>query len=163
MEKEVIDHIEMKLPARAEYVGVARLTVSGIASRAGYSYDDIEDLKVAVAEACTNVVDHAYKHDGFMGLFCDLYEDKIEIVVSDRGQSFHLEDIKRGLGPIDAEKPIEDLKEGGLGLFLIDSLMDEVEINGETGVAIVMTKFLQRDGREPDVNGIPTANAQKQQ
>ncbi|RSL29156.1 anti-sigma B factor RsbW [Salibacterium salarium] len=162
MDKEVLDHVEMKIPARAEYVGVARLTISGIASRSGYSYDDIEDLKIAVAEACTNVVDHAYDEGGYMGLFCDLYKDKIEIVVSDRGQSFHLEDIKKGLGPIDSAKPIEDLREGGLGLFLIDSLMDKVEINGETGVAIVMTKFLQRDGREQDANGFPApTNAQK--
>ncbi|MGY4691205.1 anti-sigma B factor RsbW [Salibacterium sp. K-3] len=163
MDKNVLDHIEMKIPARAEYVGVARLTVSGVASRAGYSYDDIEDLKVAVAEACTNVVDHAYEEDGFIRMMCDIYQDKIEIVVADRGQSFDFEDMKKALGPVDAAKPIEDMKEGGLGLFLIDSLMDRVEINGEKGVAIVMTKFLQRDGREQNVNGIPAADAQKQQ
>ncbi|MFD2705922.1 anti-sigma B factor RsbW [Salibacterium lacus] len=163
MDKNRLDHIEMKIPARAEYVGVARLTVSGIASRAGYSYDDIEDLKVAVAEACTNVVDHAYEEDGFIRIICDIYRDKIEIVIADRGQSFDMENMKKGLGPVDAAKPIEDMKEGGLGLFLIDSLMDEVEINGEKGVAIVMTKFLQGDGREHNVNGIPETNAQKQQ
>ncbi|WP_158738597.1 anti-sigma B factor RsbW [Alteribacillus sp. YIM 98480] len=163
MSDKAVDYIEMKLPAKAEYVGVVRLTVSGVANRVGYSYDDIEDLKIAVAEACTNVVDHAYKQNGLMALGCSVFKDKIEIVVSDNGQSFNFDDLKKGLGPIDGKKPIGELEEGGLGLFLIDSLMDKVEINRESGVAIVMTKFLQRDEVEQNANGVPApTNAQKQ-
>ncbi|SDH80907.1 serine/threonine-protein kinase RsbW [Alteribacillus persepolensis] len=163
MGEKPIDHIELKLPAKAEYVGVVRLTVSGIASRAGYSYDDIEDLKIAVAEACTNVVDHAYQDSGLIGIGCSLYTDKMVIVVADNGQSFDLEKLKEGLGPVDGTKPIGELEEGGLGLFLIDSLMDKVEINGKAGVAIVMTKFLQRDEVEQNADGVPApTNAQKQ-
>ncbi|HZH58930.1 MAG TPA: ATP-binding protein, partial [Metabacillus sp.] len=59
--KQLVDYIEMKVPAKPEYVGIIRLTLSGIASRMGYSYDDIEDLKIATSEACTNAVQHAYK------------------------------------------------------------------------------------------------------
>ena len=163
MGNEALDYIEMKVPAKAEYVGVVRLAVSGIANRVGYSYDDIEDLKIAVAEACTNVVNHAYQEGGMIGIGCNVYKDKIEILVSDKGQSFNLSDVKRKLGPIDGTKPVEELKEGGLGLFLIDSLMDHVEINGEAGVAIVMTKFLKRDEVEHHVDEISAStNAQKQ-
>ena len=46
------DYIEMRLPASAEYVSLIRLTLSGVFSRAGASYDDIEDSKIAVSEAC---------------------------------------------------------------------------------------------------------------
>ena len=58
-EKSPLDVIELKIPAKADYVGVVRLLVSGLANRMGFAYDDIEDVKVAVAEACTNVVTHA--------------------------------------------------------------------------------------------------------
>ena len=51
----------MRLPASAEYVSLIRLTLSGVFSRAGASYDDIEDSKIAVSEAVTNAVKHAYK------------------------------------------------------------------------------------------------------
>src|SRR5690625_2940891 len=57
------DYIEMKLPAKSDYVSVARLTASGIANRMGFDYEAIEDLKVAVSEASTNVVTHAYSED----------------------------------------------------------------------------------------------------
>ncbi|WP_275899684.1 anti-sigma B factor RsbW [Bacillus piscicola] len=162
MDRQALDYIEMKVPAKAEYVGVVRLTVSGVANRSGYSYDDIEDMKIAVAEACTNVVDHAYQDNGQMAVVCNIYEDRLEIIVSDNGQSFNLQNVKEKLGPIDATKPVEELKEGGLGLFLIDSLMDRVEINGGAGVAIVMTKFLKRDEVEQHDDGVSAANAQNQ-
>lgn len=58
---ESVDLIEMKIPAKPEYVGIIRLTLSGVASRMGYVYEEIEDLKIAVSEACTNAVQHAYK------------------------------------------------------------------------------------------------------
>ena len=57
------DYIEIRVPAKAQYVGVARLTISGLASRVGFTYDEIEDLKIASSEAITNAVQHAYKED----------------------------------------------------------------------------------------------------
>ncbi|WP_252311156.1 anti-sigma B factor RsbW [Sinobaca sp. H24] len=157
------DNFEMKVPAKAEYVGVVRLTVSGIASRAGYSYDDIEDMKIAVAEACTNVVNHAYEKSGYMLLSCVIREDRIQIIVADRGESTEVSNLLENIGPIDSSKPVSELKEGGLGLFLIDTLMDKVEISNESGVAIVMTKFLHRDGVEQHVDGIQTSADKQEQ
>jgi serine/threonine-protein kinase RsbW len=152
---QISDFLEMKVPAKPEYVGVIRLTISGIANRLGYSYDDIEDIKIAVAEACTNVVNHAYKEEnGQMTIGCGVYEDRLEIMVADRGKSFSFEEQKGKLGPISSNKPISELKEGGLGLFLINALMDKVEIINDTGVIIIMTKFLQRGEVEQNVGRI---------
>lgn len=146
------DFLEMKVPAKPEYVGVIRLTISGIANRLGYTYDDIEDIKIAVAEACTNVVNHAYQEEvGQMTISFGIHDDRLEIMVADRGKSFSIEEVKGTLGPISTSKPISDLKEGGLGLFLIDTLMDKVEISNSTGVVIIMTKFLQRGEVEESV------------
>ena len=61
--KQVMDYIEMKIPAKPDYLSVIRLTLSGIASRMGYTFEVIEDLKIAVSEACTNAIQHAYSED----------------------------------------------------------------------------------------------------
>ena len=53
--------VKLVLPGRSEFLQVARLATGGAAARAGLSVDDIEDLKVAVGEACTNAVDHAFE------------------------------------------------------------------------------------------------------
>lgn len=53
--------VTLTLPAEAEYIDLVRLTLYGISSRMGFSYEEIEDMKVAVSEACNNVVVHAYE------------------------------------------------------------------------------------------------------
>ena len=144
---EVFDFIEMRFPAKAEYVGVIRLSVSGIASRMGFSYEDIEDLKVSMSEAVSNVVSHAYNDEGEVTIGFGVYDDRLEVMVADRGGSFDLQEIKDDIGPYDKEtETIGDLREGGFGLFLIKSLMDKVEINNKYGVIVLMTKYLERTG-----------------
>lgn len=141
---ETFDFIEMKVPAKAEYVGVVRLSVSGIANRMGFNYEEIEDLKVAVAEAITNVVEHAYDGNeaGEVTIGFGVYDERLEVMVADRGDSFDLKNIKRQIGPYRPNESIETLREGGFGLFLINALMDKVEINNEYGVIVLMTKYL---------------------
>lgn len=157
---EDFDFIEMKVPAKAEYVGVIRLSISGIASRMGFSYEAIEDLKVALSEAATNVVAHAYekKEVGELTLGFGIYDDRLEIMVSDQGESFSFEEIKDRIGPVDQIediKPISQMREGGFGLFLIKALMDKVEINNQYGVIVLMTKYL--DETEVELNEqVPT-------
>lgn len=142
----MIDFIEMKFPAKTDYVGVVRLTTSGIASRMGFTYDEIEDLKVAISEAVTNAVLHAYKGEGEVTLGFGVYEDRLEIMVADHGGSFNLKDIKKDIGPYNKEsESIENLREGGFGLFLIDALMDKVQINNKYGVIVLMTKYLAKN------------------
>lgn len=138
------DFIEMKFPAKADYVGVARLSIAGIANRVGFTYEDIEDLKVAISEAITNAVTHAYDEEnkGEVTLGFGVYEDRLEIMVADHGGSFNLNEVKGGIGPYKDSEPIENLREGGFGLFLINALMDKVEINNNHGVIVLMTKYL---------------------
>src|SRR5690625_6909166 len=75
----------------------------------GFSYDAIEDLKVAISEATTNVVAHAYDNEdnGELNLGFGVYKNKLEIMISDQGESFRLDEIKSRIGPV---SPKEELK-----------------------------------------------------
>ncbi|ASK61247.1 anti-sigma B factor RsbW [Virgibacillus phasianinus] len=157
---EKFDFIEMKVPAKAEYVGVVRLSISGIANRMGFTYEDIEDLKVSISEAITNAVTHAYEtdDDGEVTVGFGVYEDRLEVMVADHGGSFDLKEIKGGIGPYNHTESVETLREGGFGLFLINALMDKVEINNNFGVIVLMTKYLQET--EVDYDGDQISSTQ---
>lgn len=133
--KDQCNKISLSLPNAPEYVGVVRLTLSGIANRMGFNIEEIEDLKVAVAEACTNAITHGCG-DGNYTVEFSILQDKLQIEVVDTGKGF---DYKRIQDP-DLTKP----REGGLGIFIIKSLMDEVEFfnNKRCGTRIIMSKKL---------------------
>ncbi|MEH6941945.1 anti-sigma B factor RsbW [Bacillus sp. JJ722] len=156
--KQGYDYVEMKVPAKPEYIGIVRLTLSGIASRMGFLYEDIEDLKVAVSEACTNAVQHAYTDEnrGEVVIGFGLYHDRLEMMVVDNGNRADLEQVRRDLGPYEEHYNVEFLREGGLGLYLIETLMDKVIIHQNQGVTVFMTKFLEREQVEADAETIST-------
>lgn len=150
--KNNADYIEMKVPAQPEYVGIIRLTLSGVASRMGYTYDEIEDLKIAVSEACTNAVQHAYKEDknGKVSIRFGVFEDRLEVIVADEGDSFDFDQKQQDLGPYTPSHTVDQLSEGGLGLYLMETLMDEVRVQNHSGVTVAMTKYLNGERVDHD-------------
>lgn len=152
MSEQPLDLVNLTIPAKPDYVGIARLAVSGIANRMGFSYDDIEDLKLAVAEACTNAVDHAYcGGEGEIEVSCNIYSNRLVIAVIDRGNSFDVNEVVTRTGPISAESSMNALRERGLGLYLMKTLMDHVDIKGDNGVIVTMTKYIRKDVVESHV------------
>ena len=73
------DYIELKVPAKARYISVIRLTVSGIATAMGFKFDEIEDLKIATEEAVMKVVQQTAKETDGAELIigCGAYVDKM--------------------------------------------------------------------------------------
>lgn len=130
------DSINMSLPSKPEYVSVARLTASFVANQMGFDIETIEDIKLAVGEACNNAIIHSGSSDTYKLEFIKEVDNlKIEIV--DSGKGFSLDSYK---------KPnAEDLQENGLGLFIIKSLMDTVEIESSEGFGtkIIMSKIVE--------------------
>lgn len=129
--------LKMEIAANPEYVSIIRLTVSGIANKLGFNLDDIEDMKVAVSEACTNAIKHSL--DSKVYITFSSVEKGLNISVEDKGKGYDINSI-----------PAPDLaepKESGLGLFIIQTLMDEVAVEsvGEKGTIIKMTKYLGDD------------------
>ncbi|MFZ7133000.1 MAG: ATP-binding protein [Eubacteriales bacterium] len=130
--------ISLTLPNAAEYVSVARLTLSGIANRMGFNYDDIEDLKVAISEACTNALRHGCGCNNNYIVNYTMENRSLVIDVCDRGEGFNIAEVKSP----DLEHP----KDNGLGLYIIKTLMDEVEVisRDHDGTTIRMIKKLER-------------------
>lgn len=138
-------YIGLTIPAQAEYLDIVRLTLYGVASKAGFSFEEIEDMKVAVAEACNNAILHAYEHGpaGMVEIRFEQQEGFLQIAVKDEGGSFHYK-------PRDSEsvtmhhKSIGEAAVGGLGLFLMQALMDDVQVltNSGKGTEVVMKKQL---------------------
>jgi Anti-sigma regulatory factor (Ser/Thr protein kinase) len=137
--------ISLTIPAQAEYIDIVRLTLSGLAAKEGFSYEEIEDMKVAVTEACTNVVLHAYDGGvhGIMEIIFEVQQDSLYIRVKDSGTSFHYEPTLIA-GASLHHKPLSDANVGGLGLFLMQALMDQVEVRTEMGTEVILTKRLGR-------------------
>ena len=152
------DYIEIRVPAKPQYVSVVRLMISGLAVRVGFTYDEIEDLKIATSEAVTNVVHHAYKGngEGEVVVGCALFENKIEIMVADYGVSFSFEEVKSKIGPYHENENVALLREGGLGIYLMETLMDEVKLNNDGGVTVFMTKYVSREQVKGNVERITT-------
>ncbi|WP_163652221.1 anti-sigma B factor RsbW [Listeria sp. PSOL-1] len=152
------DKIELTLPAKPEYVKLGRLALSGIASQAGFSYEAIEDLKIAVSEAITNSVKHAFKEtgEGEIKVEFKIYQDKIDVIVTDRGESFDFEAKRDEIGPYEVSEEHEVLRIGGLGLFLIETLMDDVKFYHKKGVSVVMTKYINEKQVEENAESVST-------
>ncbi len=120
-------HIRKKLviKSRTENLSSLRDFISENANVAGLSTDEIDDIILAVDEACTNIIKHAYKSmpDGEIVIEIDYNSKKFTIKLIDHGNSFDPQ-----LVPLpDLKKYLKQRKVGGLGLYLMKSLMDDVQ------------------------------------
>jgi serine/threonine-protein kinase RsbW len=117
--------VRLRIPARAEYITLTRLALSGLSRLQELSTETLADLKLALTEACSNSVRHAYRdgRSGIVEILYDLRPDRLTIEVSDDGSGFDY---------VEAEGEDRDLSEGGLGLVIIRSLSDEFEL-GDRG------------------------------
>lgn len=129
--------IRLTIPARPEYITLGRLALTAIAGVRPLSDETLYDLKLALTEACTNSVRHAYENgrEGSVEIVYELQPDRLVIEVGDEGAGF--EPTSGGNGHD------EDLEEGGLGIEIIRALADEVEIGPreEGGSRLRFVKF----------------------
>jgi serine/threonine-protein kinase RsbW len=125
--------VDLVIPAKAEWVAVARLAVAAVASRLRFSVDEIEDVKLAIAEACTNCITHAARA-ARIEVTCEAESEQLRVTVGMRGAGPRLEVI--------GNSEDEDRQADELGIFLIRALMDTVETHADSsdGRYLVMTK-----------------------
>src|SRR6188508_1990759 len=113
--------VALVIPARAEYIALCRLALTGIARTRALQEEVVADLKLALTEACSNSVRHAYEQgrDGIVEVSYRLADDRIEVQVKDDGAGFD---------PAVLERAQRDLDEGGLGIAIIRAVTDEFDI-----------------------------------
>jgi serine/threonine-protein kinase RsbW len=114
--------VRLTIPARPEYITLSRLALAGLSRVRPLSDDTLADLKLALTEACSNSVRHAYgEAEGHVEISFELRDDRLIVEVVDDGSGFE---------PQEPEGADGDLSEGGLGIAIIRSIADEVEIGG---------------------------------
>ena len=128
--------VRLTIPAKAEYVLLGRLALSGITRMRPLADETVNDLKLAVTEACTNSVRHAYgSNGGTVDIVYELHDDRLVVEVSDDGDGFDPDEVAE----------VDELTEGGLGIAIIRALADEFEVGDRAdgrGSRLRFVKFL---------------------
>ncbi len=115
--------MRLTIPAKPEYITLCRLALTGLFDERPLADETLADLKLALTEACSNSVRHAYAgNGGLVQIVYDLRPDRVVIEVSDDGSGFDAPepDVSGG-----------ELAEGGLGIAIIRALADEVDIGAK--------------------------------
>ncbi|OBR67994.1 anti-sigma B factor RsbW [Paenibacillus oryzae] len=139
--------ILLNIPASADYLDIVRTTLYSVASKSGFPYEDIEDMKVAVTEACTNAILHAYggSEEGIIEIaFQQCEGGELQITVRDNGKSFPYVPLDPQSATLH-DTPLRDAAIGGLGLFMMQALMDEVDVRSGQGTEVVLIKRRSRN------------------
>jgi serine/threonine-protein kinase RsbW len=129
--------VRLTIPAKPEYITLVRLALTGLAGLRPLSDETLGDLKLAVTEAASNSVRHAYGNgDGTVEVVYELERDRLIVEVNDNGQGFLHDHAVADRGELD---------EGGLGIAIIQALADEFEVGarpGGTGSRLRFVKLL---------------------
>ena len=135
----------LSIPGKSSNVGLARITAATFASELEFTLNELEEIKVAVSEAVTNCIIHAYPlEEGTIDINFEIQDNKLIIIVKDTG--IGIKDIEAVLEPSYSTR--EDHM--GLGLAFIDSFMDNFEIESQVneGTVVKMIKVPEKSGKK---------------
>jgi serine/threonine-protein kinase RsbW len=128
--------VRLTIPAKPEYITLGRLALTGLSRLRELPGDTVADLKLALTEACSNSVRHAYPGgDGVVEIVYELSAESLAIEVADDGEGF---------GDIEPRPEDADLSEGGLGIAIIKSLADEFELGAREDGRGSRLRFVKR-------------------
>ncbi len=132
-------------PARFESLNTVREFVGEVAREIGMDDSEVYAVQLAVDEACSNIIEHAYggQNRGEIECSCAVNGEKLTVILRDHGKPFD----PASIAAPDLSSGLKERQVGGLGLFLMRHLMDEVhfEAQGEAGNVLTMVKH-RREG-----------------
>lgn len=131
MKQDKTEKYRLQVSAATRNLGIVRDFIRHLAKEAGFDKEKIEQIELAVDEACTNVIKHAYHYDASKMIDLRIRIDRKKMVISviDYGGGFDLSKIKQP----DINHNVKKAKAGGLGIHLMKKLMDEVQFHIEPG------------------------------
>jgi len=134
----------INIESRTERLIAVRDFVSGAAREFGFNDEEVSKIALAVDEACTNVIKHAYKFDPTKSITVTIRRGNgmFQVAIKDTGRQFNPSAIQ----PPDMKEYLSHYRRGGLGVYLMKSLMDKVEYSIDPGNKneVRLTKFLAR-------------------
>jgi serine/threonine-protein kinase RsbW len=149
--RESADELHLQTPGHGSYLAYIRTIVGDLARKIGFDEHEVAKIEMAVDEACSNVVKHAYSpdkewcwqhRDPEIRLDIRREGDRLIIEINDHGQRFDFANYR----PADIEDHLRQMKRGGYGLFIMRNFMDEVQYNSndQTGNTLRMVKYLKK-------------------
>jgi len=134
---EGVRAVRLRIPAKPEYIALGRLALTGLAQARGLDSDTMGDLKLALTEAVSNSVRHAYdgEGEGQVEIRYELRADRITVEVIDDGAGFDPDETPSFDG--------DELSEGGLGIAIIRTIADDVQIESRPGVRGSRLRFVK--------------------
>ena len=135
--------IQLQIPSESGYLELIRTFVVQLANRLGFDDDAADQIELAVDEACTNVVKYAYQQDGVensLDVTLEAGKKKLTVIIRDHGIGFNPSCIETP----EMRTYLSEYRSGGLGIYLMKTLMDEVSYDIEPGVKteVKMTKYI---------------------
>lgn len=139
---------EMKLEflSKSNNEAFARISVAAFVSQLDPTIEELADIKTAVSEAVTNSIIHGYEDsEGQIELICKIFANTIVIEISDQGKG--IENVDMAKEPLYTTKP--DLERSGMGFTIMESFMDDLEVESILGLGtkVTMKKVIQK--KEP--------------
>ena len=136
--RRVPERVELKIKSRKQNIAIARDCAMRVASGIGFKGEDCREIALAVDEGVSNVIEHAYQDEPGHDLILKFlsYDDRLVILIRDFGKRADLSQIK--------SRELDEVREGGLGVYIMQTLMDEVEYGREyaKGTQLKLIKYL---------------------
>lgn len=133
--------LQLTVKAHTENLSVVRSALEEFALTCGATKKNVFDLQLAVDEAFTNIIKHAYSYDENQDVIILMRQEEHKLIVSltDKGKSFNIDTYQKP----NVKSRIKLKKRGGVGVFLMTQLMDEVTYDKQNGSNIItMAKLL---------------------
>lgn len=131
-------------PAQYESLAAIGQFIAAATEQAGFDACTAYQIQLAVDEACSNIIEHAYGDEGAGIIECTyrIRHEEFVVVLRDYGQPFAPETVPEP----NLSANIEQRSGGGLGLYLIRTIMDEVDFDFESEAGNVLTLVKRRNG-----------------
>ncbi|MDP8217255.1 MAG: ATP-binding protein [Candidatus Theseobacter exili] len=115
--------VTIQVPGKPCFLKAIRAFIRTVACLSDFSESNVQEMVLAVDEACSNIIRHSYNSmEGMIVIQCKVFDNKLEIYLRDFGKSATKGALR--------SRDIKDIKPGGLGCYLIRSVMDEIKYTG---------------------------------
>ncbi len=144
MSKKIKNEMKVEFSSKSANEAFARIAVAAFVSQLDPTIEEIADIKTAVSEAVTNSIIHAYPNkDGIVKVKAILYDDEIEIEISDTGSG--IENVEEAKQPLFTTKG--NLERSGMGFTIMENFMDSLKVESIVGLGtkISMSKKIKKE------------------